>query len=164
MAPSFDIQTELEAEFTAERVAQVFSVQSVDGTTTGAVDSSSLQRCARMAWGEVTQLLFPVYTEDQLDPVPDAVMEVWGIFTMYRGLRRRPEYNGDPKAIPMRDDYLDARKRLDAMRDARARISADETPANAGGSYHNHHPEPTQPFTFLGNAETGEGGFNSGGF
>lgn len=164
MAPSFDIQAELEAEYTAERVAQIFSVQAVDGSTTGVVDSASLQRCARMAWAELTQLLFPVYTEAELDALPDAVMELWGVLTVYRGLRRRPEYRGDPKAIPMRDDYLDARKRLEAMRDARARISPTVTPKNAGGQVRTSAPEASQPFMFNGNQSTGCGGFNSGDF
>jgi hypothetical protein len=157
-------QADLVAQFTAERVAQVFSVQSPDGSSTGAVDSTSLNWCIEKGSAEVDEVLFSIHSSDHLAVVPDPVKEIAGVFVMYRGMLRRPEYRGDLNNLPYRQDYLDARERLMKMREAYLRISRDHSPANVGGLYATGLPESVGPFVFSPDPLTGSGGFNNGDF
>jgi phage gp36-like protein len=157
-------QADLEAQFTAERVAQVFSVQAADGSTTGSVDSTSLNWCIAKASAEVDEVLFGIHSAADLATVPDTIKEIAAVFTMYRGTLRRPEYRGDLKSLPYRQDYEDARDRLMKMREAYLRMSRDYPPANVGGQYTTSLPESVGSFVFNADPSTGTGGFNSGDF
>lgn len=111
-------------------------------------------------------MLFGIHETSQLTTVPDSLKEIVGVFAMYRGMMRRPEHRGsDPKNIPFRQDYLDARQRLVDVRKAFGRLSATETPANTGGELKSNRVDDGEDsFCFIKDPTTGKGGFSSGGF
>jgi len=155
-------QAILEANFSVERVAQFFSAQATDGSTTGAVDAATMAAVIASATDEVNELLIGV-TVLPFVTVPGPVTEITGIYAMYRASLRRPEYMIDPKRSPFRQQYEDARSRLDSIRKGYMRVSSSEPPKNVGGSIANYLPESIQPNVFLSDSSSGEGGFNDGG-
>lgn len=157
-------QATLEEQFSAERVAEIFCVQVADGSTTGATDATTLARCIAYASAEVDEVLRGVYTVEQLATPSDSVIEITGIFTMYRGSLRRPEYQREPDKSPFYALARFARERLEKMRVAQSRMKPTEEPANVGGQLASQSPVTPAPFTFLSDPSTGTGGFNSGSF
>lgn len=147
-------------------MAEVFSTQASDGSSTGAVDSATLAWCIEKASAEADEMLFGIYTTAQLTTVPDSVKEIVAVFAMYKGMLRRPEHRGtESKNIPFRQDYLDARARLVDIRKNFGRISATVDPANSGGeTTSNRVDSGDNVFSFIKDSNTGEGGFSSGGF
>lgn len=159
-------QTDLESAFTAERVAEIFSVQAADGSTTG-IDPNSLAYAIRMGSAEVARLLIGAgYDVEAMTEVtcPDTIKQLALPIVMHQGMLRRPEYMSDPKKSPYYEAWVQARKDLDELRKAYQRIAKDTPPANVGGQVTSNAHTAVQPFTFLGDPRTGKGGFNDGGF
>lgn len=165
---SFVTQTDLELQFTPERVAQIFSVQDADGASAGTVDAATLAYVIRMASAETFELLYAV-TNAQMPfataDIPDTVKEITGIFVMYRGMMRRPEYATVKDSNPYAEAYKLAVGRLEKMRDNRARVN-ETKPSNAGGEFTSGTPLNVQPFYFNQDPSSGgdSGGFTSGSF
>lgn len=164
---AFVDQSDLELMFTVERVAQVFSVQAADGSTSGTADPTRIAHAIRMGSAEAARILMPVNDmagPSFTTPLPDTLKQLVGPLVMHWGAMSRPEYNGDPKTSPYQAAWEQARKDLKEVREAYQRLAKDQKPANIGGQIAMHAPLAVQPFTFLGNASTGDGGFNSGSF
>ena len=161
-------QSELEQQFGADRVAQVFSVTLPDGSSSGTADADSLAYGIRMGSAEFDRVAMGIYGDSMpfTAPFPDTIKQIVGIFIMYSGeARRRVEYYaGDPKKNPYYFDYVTARADLDAIRKAQQRLSTTVTPANVGGEVTNALPASIQPFMFNPDPSTGRGGFGSGGY
>jgi hypothetical protein len=168
MTTSLVSQTDLESAFTAERVAEVFSVQAADGSTTGVADATSLAYSIRMGSAEAARLLIGAgYDVEAMDATtcPDTIKQLVLPLVMHNGMRRRPEYMGKPIAdVPYHEEWKQARADLKDLREAKQRVSAATPPANVGGQVRTNAYTTVQPFTFLGDPRTGTGGFNDGGF
>lgn len=154
--------SELEAMFGADRVAQVFSVTLPDGSSSGAADAAAVAFGIRMGSAEFDRATFGVYPDGLPDPVPDTVKQLVGIFVMHGGMMRRPEYADDPKKSPFFSDYVTARADLSEIRKATQLVSRTVSPSNVGGQLTHANPEGAQPFYFMPDPDTGDGGF--GGF
>src|SRR5579859_8066607 len=87
-------QTDLDARYTSERVAQVFSIQLADGSSTGNADGPSLTATIIDASGELEELLGVTHVVPFAAPYDPAIVEIVCAFAMYRGTaQRRPEYS-----------------------------------------------------------------------
>ena len=163
---AYVLQTDLEAQFGADRVAQAFSVVQPDGSYTGTADPAALAYGIRMGSAEFDRVAIGIYGDSMPipDPAPDTIKQLVGIFVMHGAMLRRPEYAGDPKKSPYFNDYTTARADLEAIRKAQQRLSTTLTPANVGGQIANSLPVSQQPFFFVPDPTTGCGGFGSGGF
>jgi hypothetical protein len=146
-------QADLESMFTVERVAEVFSVQAVDGSTTGVADAATLDGCIRMGCAEIDRILMPVHdlTGPAFSTKPDTLKSLAGIMVMHRGTLRRPEYASDPKKSPYYEDWKQAREDLKEIRTSLQRLSPAQDPANVGGMVSSSNPVEAQPFYFLPN-------------
>ncbi len=152
-------QSELELMFGAERVAQVFSVILPDGSSSGEADADAVAFGIRMGSAEFERSSFGVYPDGLPTPVPDTVKQLVGIFVMHGGLMRRPEYASDPKKSPYYADYVQARADLAEIRKATQLISRAVSPSNVGGELAHANPDGAQPFYFMPDPGTGDGGF-----
>jgi hypothetical protein len=123
-------QTYLESLFGADRVAQVFSVIGVDGTTTGTVDSARLATCIAAASAEFDGLMLGAYPEGWTGTVPDAIKRWVGIFTMHTGMLARPEYStARREQVPYFTDWMQARADVKEVRQGLQRVTVDRVPA-----------------------------------
>jgi hypothetical protein len=159
-------QADLEAMFTAERVAEVFCVQTVAGGTTGVVDSTSLTMAIRMGSAEAERVIMGAYGSSfpyTADTCPDTLKQLVGVLVMHQGMLRRPDCMAKPDKSPYFEAWKQARADLKDLREGFQRLSTTDLPANVGGQVSNHNPTTSQPFFFVPDA-TGSGGFNSGGF
>jgi hypothetical protein len=160
-------QDDLEESFSAERVAEVFSVQAADGSTTGIADADALAFAIRMGSAEVARLLIGAgYAIEDMDATtcPDTIKQLALPIVMHRAMLRRPEHLKDPKSSLYFEAWQQARADLKELREAKQRVAAATPPANVGGEIATNNHTSVQPFTFLADSRTGEGGFNSGGF
>lgn len=160
-------QADLEAMFTAERVAEVFSVHDATGASTGIVNATALTMAIRMGSAEAERVLMGVYGAHfpyDSTTCPDTLKQLVGILVMHQGMLRRPDCMASPSKSPYFESWKQARADLKELREGLQRLSKTDTPANTGGQIKHNAPSSVQPFTFVGNPHTGEGGFNSGGF
>lgn len=160
-------QADLEAMFTAERVADVFSVRDATGESTGEVDSASLTMAIRMGSAEAERVIMGAYASSfpyTAATCPDTLRQLVGILVMHQGMLRRPGMIAAPETSPYFKVWQQARADLKELREGFQRLSTTDLPANVGGQVANHLPVAQRPFTFVGNSSTGEGGFNSGDF
>ena len=163
-------QQDLEDQFGAARVAQVFSVTNADGTNTGTADATALAYAIRMGCAEIDRVLIGVHAADMpfAAPYPDTLKQIAGIFVMHGGLVRLPECyggaGGDPRKSVYASDYERARGDLVEIRKAMQRLSTTTPPANVGGQIASSLPVLQQPFFFVPDPSTGRGGFGSGGY
>lgn len=166
--PPYVDQSQLELRFSAERVAQLFSVQAADGSDSGAVDTATLNAIIVDASAEFDSLIgveFPmplVQVSGAWDPV---LVEIVCIFVMFRGASRRPEYGGNDqkKLNPYEKEYQLALKRCVEIKEGKRRLAGNTPrPANQGGEVLNTNPDGITPYWyFWPDPYTGEGG---GGF
>lgn len=167
MTLSLVTQADLEFAYTAERVAEVFSVQAADGSTTGEADADSLAYAIRMGSAEAARMLIGAgYDVESMDAdsCPDTIKQLVLPLVMFAGMRRRPEHTvKPPEQVPYFQDWKQARADLKELREARQRVSADIKPANVGTTHSTSAHTSVQPFTFLADPSTGRGGFNDGG-
>ncbi len=160
-------QSDLELQFTAQRVAQVFSVQASDGSTVGTVDADSLAYAIRMGSTIADRILIGAYAASMPFPEPylDALKQCVGPLVMHEGMIRRPEYFGtDVKTLPYHAAACQAREDLKEMRNAIQRLDLTIKPANVGGQLTTSQPSNQQPWTFIADSVSGRGGFNSSGY
>lgn len=158
---------DLEARYTAERVAQVFSVQAADGTTAGTADSSAVTAACADASAWVAQFLIGVHASQMpFATVPDVVKMYACDVAMFFGMRRRPNNLGKKiEEIPYGHEFLLARDGLKMVREGLLRIDKDSSPANAGGMVATQLPMDLRPAgTFITDPTTGSGGFEGGTF
>lgn len=160
-------QADLEAMFTAERVAEVFSVLDATGATSGAVDATSLAFAIRMGSAEAERILMGAYGSSfpfTSTTCPDTLKQLVGPLVMHVGMLRRPAMMARPKDSPYYEAWAQARVDLKEMREGLQRLSKADLPANVGGQVSNGNPTSSQPFVFVADSRTGSGGFNSGSF
>lgn len=160
-------QADLEAMFAAERVAEVFSVVDETGTTAGDVDASSLAMAIRMGSAEAERVIMGAYASSfpyTAETCPDTLKQLVGVLVMHQGMLRRPAMMAEPKKSPYYEAWAQARADLKDLRSGFQRLSTTDLPANVGGEVATSNPTAQQPFMFVGNASTGQGGFNSGDF
>lgn len=166
-------QTDLENQFGAARVAQVFSVVNPDGTSTGTADATTIAYAIRMGCAEVDRILLGVLGDSMPfnpDPtqIPDTLKQIAGIIVMHAGVLRLPEAmggaGGDPKKSPYFVDYERARADLKEVRKSEQRLDGSAQPANVGGDIENALPTTQQPWFFIPDPSSGCGGFGSGGY
>lgn len=168
-ASQYVTQANLEARFGAERVAQLFSIQQSDGSFTGSADAPSLTQTIIDASAELEEVLgvefvipFAVDGSGNYDP---AIVEITSVFTMYRGMMRRPEYQGDKQgSAPYEQEYARALKRCTEIKEDKRTLvgQSRQTPANVDGQTTNTNPTDVTPYHyFLHNPITGEGGADS---
>jgi phage gp36-like protein len=151
-------QADLEVRFTAERVAEVFSVRASDGSTTGVADDASMHVAALDATTEVNEKLAPVYATPFVAPLPASVVEIVAIITMWRGMVRRPEFLTEKNSKPYEMQYRDARTRLQELHDGTSKLDERYRAANSGGAVVNENVETARPFYFTANPDDGSGG------
>lgn len=159
-SPLYVTQADLEARFTAERVAEFFSVLSGDGSSTGVVDPDSLEAAITDACAEFDEIVSTEYLAAFEVPYEPSIVEIVSIFAMFRGVMRRPEYSSwsKPDLRPYERDYIAAVKRAKEIKSGERRLSRTLDAANVGGKLINFAPEAVQPAYFSPNPTTGEGG------
>lgn len=164
--PAYTTQVLLERRFTKERVAQLFSIQQDDGSSTGVVDAATLDACIADASAEFDSILGPVFPMplSQVGGVWDPVIvEIVSIFTMYRGGSLRPEFTSvvgqATKVRPYADEYKDALARCKEIKSGQRRLAGNAPPPkNQGGEVIVNNPSPNaDPMYFWPNSD-GTGG------
>lgn len=160
-------QDDLEKAFTPEKVAEVFSVQQGDGSSSGAADAAALTYAIRMGTAEIERVILGAYA-GKLDYIattcPDTLKQLVLPCVMHQGMLRRPEFMRDPKQSPYFEVWKQAREDAKGLREGYQRIAANVDPANVGGQITNSAPTVRKPHTFLADPRTGKGGFNDGSF
>lgn len=146
--PAYCALADLEVRFTAERVAQVFSVQSADGSTTGVADAASVLAACNDVTARISSRLGGVYVVPFVAPIDDVILDLACDMAMWVGIRRRPEFVTQERFRPYADLYKDATAQLEDIRTDKARISAAKVPANAGGVDSYTTPDAATPFYF----------------
>lgn len=160
-------QSDLEARYTAERVAEVFSVQDADGATSGTASGAAVVTACTDASAKVASYLIGVHSDAMnFGSVPELVKYHACAIAMYLGMRRRPEIGAmKAETVPYYRDAQDAVAELKLIREGILRVSKDLKPANAGGSVASQLPTELQPSgTFITDPTTGNGGFEGGTF
>lgn len=161
--PPYTNQASLIARFTAERVAQLFSVQGVDGSDSGAIDTDALAATIADAEAEFESIIGPVYpsiqqVNGQWDPI---VTYIVSVFAMYLGIARRPEYLGGKGENPYAAAYKHALMWMDEIKSGKRRLMGTTAASlNRGGEILSINPTDTIApyFYFSPNPRTGEGG------
>ncbi len=166
MTVSFVTSDDLVQQFTAERVAEVFSVQDSSGATTGIADATALAYAIRMGSAEAERVLLGAYGSVMpfTAPYPDTLKQLVGPLVMHAGFKRRPEYRGKPQESPYFEDWKQARTDLDQLRIAMQRLSKELQPANTGVSVKQTRPATITKGGYFNADGNGEGGFNGGDF
>lgn len=159
-------QADLVARFTAEKVAQLFSVQQPDASDSGAVDSTAFTAIAGDAGTEFEEIMgtefdvpFAAESGGGYDP---AIVEIVAIFTMFRAASRRPEYSAaDHKSAPYAREYHLALTRCHDIKAGKRRLvgANRKLAANTGGQTKSNQPDGIAPyFYFVHNPNDGTGG------
>lgn len=163
---SYCTQVDLEARFTAERVAEVFSVATSSGETTGTADSTAVAAAITDACAWVGQFLIGIHQSQMpFGTIPPVVKMYACDATMFFGMRRRVEHRGKkPEETPFYFEFSMAQAGLKQVREGLLRIDKDLPPANTGGSVASSTPPTLKPHFFVPDPSTGTGGFNSGRF
>ena len=172
MATAYIAQSDLEARFGVERVAQVFSVIQPDGSYGSSADATAVAAGIADGCAELDELLGVVYVTPFL-PLPSggydgAIVEIASVFTMYRAAIRRVEYQPSAKDAPgiYEVAYNRALKRCEEIRLDKRRLQNQTqiTPANVGGQFTNSAPDPIQQESgmYFSSTSAGQGGFNNG--
>lgn len=144
------------ARFTAERVAEIFSVNGADGSSTGSADTTAFAAAATDASAEFDEVVRVTYGGSmpfQGPPYDPAIVEIVAIFTMRRGALRRPEYKPSAKANegPFQCEYAAAMLRCKEIKEGARRLAVDTnaSPANSGGEVVTTNDPSARPFYFI---------------
>jgi phage gp36-like protein len=172
MATAYIAQSDLEARFGVERVAQVFSVIQPTGSYSSSADSTAVAAGIADGCAELDELLGVVYVTP-FAPLPGggydgAIVEIACIFTMFRAALRRVEYDPTQKDAPglYERPYRLALKRCEEIKLDKRRLQNQTAivPANIGGQFTNSAPDTVQQDSgmYFSATSAGQGGFNNG--
>lgn len=164
--PAYTTQVLLERRFTKERVAQLFSIQQDDGSSTGVVDASTLDAVIADASAEFDSIIGTVFpmplsqVNGTWDPV---IVEIVSVFAMYRGGSLRPEFamvlGRGEKVRPYADEYKDALARCKEIKSGQRRLAGNAPPPkNQGGEVVVNNPSPNADPMYFWPDSTGRGG------
>jgi phage gp36-like protein len=159
---AYHAQADLEARWTTERIAEIFSEQASDGSTTGEVNAASLDAAIADSDAEIDSILGGVFTtpfeDDDVDPM---IVTLACDMTPWNGCRRRPVLLGQPSASMYEKMYDRAISILKEIREGKRIISSNRTASNVGGEVvSDSHVEDATPHYFIQNRTTGEGGLD----
>lgn len=160
---AYHTQDDLEARWTAERIAEIYSVQASDGSTTGEADATAVAAMIADVDAEIDSILGGVFDTPftgTIDPILTAIacdMNPW------RGIQRRPAMLADARNQPYKVLHDEAIAKLREIRDGKRILSSARNAENTGGEVvDTYNVEGAQPHYFTRVPSTGEGGL--GGF
>lgn len=159
---AYHTQDDLEDRWTAERIAEIYSVQATDGTTTGEADATAVAAMVADVDAEIDSILGGVF-DTPLSPVDPLITAIACDMNPWRGIQRRPAMMVDARNQPYKLLHDEAIAKLRDIRDGKRIISANHVAANVGGEViDTYNVEGAQPHYFTRDPSTGEGGL--GGF
>lgn len=153
---AYHTQADLESRYTAERIAELYSVQAPDGSTTGVADATALAATIADVDAEIDSILGGVFTIP-LAPVDPVLVGIACDLNPWTAIKRRPAMLADARNRPYLDRYTDAIAKLKEIRNGERVISATKAGANVGGEVANDQPI-TETFYFIRDRATGAGG------
>lgn len=153
-------QSDLETMFGADRVAQVFTAVSLDGSSTGIVDPDRIAQAITMASAEFDGLMIGAYPSPWTQPYPPLVVRYVAILTMHQGMLARPECSAMQREnVPYYNDWAQARDDIKELRKGLMRVNAETKPAQISKAGVYRPASSTAPTPSYFNGPNGMGGY-----
>lgn len=162
--PLLVAQSDVEDRFGVERVAQIFSTQSPDGSMSPTATTTAVNAAIRDAGAMFNSMMVDAgYVIPLVSPIPDVVIAIICDLVPWLGIRRRPEFAADKSNVVYLDAFREARATIQKIRDGKQRLNVALVPTNQGGELTLMNPVAAQP-KYFEPGDDGTGGFNDSTF